>query len=112
MVAACASGPPEPPPPPPFTPAGVFDVSFAAMGQQMSGTLTIEEIDGGYSGSLETDLGTLSLTDFTVDGTAVTFSGTFSGFALAFALAYEGEGFDGDISIGEMGSGAITGVRR
>jgi len=82
------------------------------MGQQMSGTLTIEAMDGGYSGSFATDFGTLPLTDFTVDGTAVTFSGTFSQFALAFTLAFAGEGFTGDVSMGDMGSGAITGVTR
>jgi hypothetical protein len=82
------------------------------MGQQISGTLTIEEMDGAYSGSLATDLATLALTDFTVDGTAVAFSGTFSQFALAFALDYEGEGFAGEVSSGDMGSGSITGVKR
>lgn len=112
MVAACASGPPAPPPPPPFTPAGVFDVSFDAMGQQISGTMTIEEMDGAYSGSLATDFGTLVLTDFTVDAPAVTFSGTFSQFALAFTLDFDGEGFAGEVSIGGMGSGSITGVKR
>ena len=112
MLAACSSGPPAPPPPPPFTPAGVFDVSFDAMGQQISGTITIEDVDGAYTGSLSTDLGSLALTDFAVDGMAVTFSGSFADFALAFSLAYEGEGFAGEISIGGMGSGAITGVKR
>ena len=111
-VAACSSGPPAPPPPPPFTPAGVFDVSFDAMGQPVSGTMTIEEMDGAYTGSITTDFGTVALTDFAVDGTAVTFSGSFAQFALAFDVNYEGDGFAGEISIGGMGSGAITGVKR
>ena len=112
MLAACSSGPPAPPPTPPFTPAGVFDVSFDAMGQQMSGTMTIEGTDGAYTGGLTTNLGSLALTDFAVDGMAVTFSGSFGDFALAFSLAYEGEGFAGEMSIAGMGSGAITGVKR
>ena len=112
IAAACSSGPPGPPPPPPFTPAGVFDVSFDAMGQKMYGTMTIEEMDGAHTGSLLTDVGTVALSEFTIDGTTVTFSGTFTEFALAFALAYEGEGFAGEIVIGDLGSGAITGVKR
>lgn len=110
--AACSSGPPAPPPLPPFTPAGVFDVSFDAMDQQVSGTMTIEEMDGAYTGSLTTDFGSVTLTDFAVDGMAVTSSGSFADFALAFSLNYEGDGFVGEISIGGMGSGAITGVKR
>jgi len=110
--AACSSGPSAPPPPPPFTPAGVFDVSFEAMGQQISGTMTIEEMDGAYKGSITTDFGDVALTEFAVDGTAVTFSGSFADFALAFDLNYGGDGFAGEISIGGMGSGAITGVKR
>jgi hypothetical protein len=112
MGTACSSGLPAPPPPPPFTPAGVFDVSFDAMGQQVSGTMTIEEMDGPYTGSLTTDFGSVALTDFAVDGMAVTFSGSFADFALAFSLNYEGDGFVGEISIGGMGSGTITGVKR
>ena len=112
VVAACSSGPPEPPPPPPFTAAGVFDVSFDAMGQQMSGTLTIEETDGAYSGSLTTDLGTVPLSDFVVDGMAVTFTGVSPQFTLGFKVNYEGDGFVGEISIGDLGSGSIAGVKR
>ena len=112
VVAACSSGPPEPPPPPPFTPAGVFDVSFDAMGQQMAGTITIEEMDGAYTGSLVTDLGTVALSEFAVDGMAVTFAGITPQFTLGFTVTYEGEGFAGEISIGELGSGSITGVKR
>lgn len=112
MVAACSSGPPEPPPPPPFTAAGVFDVSFDAMGQQMAGTLTIEETDGAYSGSLTTDLGTVVLSAFVVDGMAVTFEGVTPQFTLAFKVNYEGEGFVGEISLGDLGSGSIAGVKR
>ena len=112
IATACSSGPPAPPPPPPFTPAGVFDVSFDAMGQQISGTMTIEGTDGAYTGSLTTDLGSLALTDFAVDGMAVTFSGSFADFALGFNLNYESDGFAGEISISGMGSGVITGVKR
>ena len=112
MMATCSSGPPEPPPPPPFTAAGVFDVSFDAMGQQMSGTITIEEAAGAYSGSLTTDLGTVALSDFMVDGMAVTFEGVTPQFTLAFKVNYEGDGFVGEISIGDLGSGAIAGVKR
>ena len=109
MVAACSLGSPAPPP---FTAAGVFDVSFDAMGTQMEGTMTIEEMDGAYTGSLTTDLGTVALTDFTVDGMAVTFEAVTPAFTLAFALTYEGEGFGGEISIGDLGSGPIAGVKR
>ena len=112
MAAACSSGPPAPPPPPPFTPAGVFDVSLNAMGQQISGTMTIEELNGAYTGSITSDFGSSALTDFVVDGMAVTFSGSFSQFAIAFDLTYEDDGFAGQISIGGMGSGPITGVKR
>ena len=109
MVAACSSGPPAPPP---FSAAGVFDVSFDAMGQQLEGTLTIEEMDGAYSGSLTTDLGTVALSDFVVDGMAVTFAGVTPQFTLGFKVNYEGDGFLGEISIGDLGSGSIAGVKR
>ena len=112
MLAACSSGPPEPPPPPPFTPVGVFDVTFDAMGQQMTGTITIEEMDGAYTGNLTTDLGTVALSTFAVDGMAVTFEGVTPQFTLAFTLTYEGEGFAGEISIGDLGAAPITGVKR
>jgi hypothetical protein len=112
MVAACSSGPPEPPPPPPFTAAGVFDVSFDAMGQQMAGTITIEEMDGAYSGSLTTDLGAVPLSDFMVDGMAVTFQGVTPDITIGFKVNYEGDGFVGEISLGDFGSGAIAGVKR
>ena len=112
MVAACSSAPPEPPPPPPFTPAGVFDVSVDAMGQQVAGTMTIEEKDGAYTGSLATEIGAVALSESAVDGTAVTFSGVTPQFSFAFTLTYEGEGFSGEISIGDLGSGTITGVKR
>ena len=82
------------------------------MAQQMYGTITIEEMDGAYTGSLSTDVGMVARSEFTIDATTVTFSETFAEFALAFSLAYEGEGFAGEISIGGMGSGAITGVKR
>jgi hypothetical protein len=74
--------------------------------------MTIEGTDGAYTGSLTTDLGSLALTEFAVDGTAVTFSGSLADFGLAFSLNYEGDGFAGEISIGGLGSGAITGVKR
>ncbi|HBD99698.1 MAG TPA: hypothetical protein DC060_16060, partial [Gemmatimonadetes bacterium] len=89
-----------------------FDVSFDAMGQQMAGTLTIEEMDGAYSGSLTTDLGTVPLSEFMVDGMAVAFQGVTPDITIGFEVNYEGDGFVGEISLGDFGSGAIAGVKR
>jgi hypothetical protein len=112
MVAACSSGPPEPPPPPPFTPAGAFDVSINVMGMELAGTMTIEEADGVYSGTLETPQGPLALTDFAVDGMEVTCVGDAGQFTIAFALTFEGDGFTGAMDLGDIGAGTITGTKR
>ncbi len=112
VVAACSSGPPEPPPPPPFTPAGVFDITIDAMGTEMAGSMTIEGMDGAYTGSLTIDLGTVALTDFAVDGMEVTFAGTTPQFSIEFTLTFEGDGFTGALDLGDIGTGSITGVKR
>ncbi|MEE2899987.1 MAG: hypothetical protein VX815_16120 [Gemmatimonadota bacterium] len=112
MVAACSSGPPEPPPPPPFTPAGSFDVSMNVMGMELAGTMTIEETDGMYSGSLDTPQGPLALTNFAVDGMEVTCVGDAGQFTIAFALTFEGDGFTGAMDLGDIGGGTITGTKR
>ena len=108
MVAACSSGPPAPPP---FTPAGVFDVSFELFGQQIAGTITIEEMDGAYTGNLTIPIATVPLSEFTVDGSTVTFSGVSPQGTFVFTLTYEGEGFVGEIS-SDLGNTPITGVKR
>ena len=109
MVAACSSGPPAPPP---FTPAGVFDVSIDVMGTQMAGSMTIEEMDGAYTGSLETPQGTVALTDFALDGMEVTCTGTAGQFTIELTLTFEGDGFTGAMDLGDIGAGTISGVKR
>jgi hypothetical protein len=99
MLAACSSGPPPPPPPPPFTPAGEFNVSIDAMGMMLGG-------------SLATDMVTVELTNFAVNGNEVTFVGSSPDFSLAFHIAIDGDEMMGSFEIAGMGEGSISGTRR
>jgi len=110
MLAACSSGPPPPPPPPPFTPAGEFNVSIDAMGMMLGGLLIIEGADGAYIGSLATDMVTVELTNFAVNGNEVTFVGSSPDFSLAIAI--DGDEMMGSFEIAGMGEGSISGTRR
>jgi len=112
MLAACSSGPPPPPPPPPFTPAGEFNVSIDAMGMMLGGLLIIEGTDGSYAGSLATEMGTVELTNFVVNGNEVTFIGSTPDFSLSFRIAIEGDEMMGGFDIAGMGEGSISGTRR
>lgn len=49
LLAACASGPSGPPP---YDPVGAFEFTAMAGGQTITGTMTIEEGDAGYTGIL------------------------------------------------------------
>lgn len=112
LIAACSSGPPPPPPPPPFTPAGEYNVSIDAMGMMMGGLLIIEGTDGDYMGSLATEMGTVDLSGFVVNGHEVTFGGSTPDFSLAFRVMIDGDDLNGGFDIAGMGEGSITGTRR
>ncbi len=110
LLAACASGPP---PPPPWTPAGMYDVGIDAQGMQIAGVLTITNMDGEYSGSLSTDMGSVDLYDFVINDHEVAFMGTSPDFSLAFALVIQESGeLNGEIEVAGMGTAFISGTKR
>lgn len=109
LLAACASGPP---PPPPWTPAGTYDVSIDAMGMQLDGVMTITEADGEFGGTLSTEVGDVSLTDFVVVDHQLTFAGNSPEFSLAFDVTIENEQLSGQFEVAGMGTASIVGTLR
>lgn len=108
LVASCG-GPTDPPAPPPLDPTGVFTVSIDVDGTQVGGVLTLRGTAAGYTGSIDTDIGSAALADILVDGNQVTFSVPDAG--VYFTVVYEGDGFTGAFD-GAMGVGSIRGTRR
>lgn len=109
---ACSTVPPEPPPPPPLDPTGTFDVSIEVGGFAVAGVLAIRgTAEGGYTGSLDTDMGGADLSSIAVEGQDVTFTINIPEAFIEFRVTYEGDEFTGFLD-GSMGGGPISGVRR
>ena len=109
-LSACAGPPPEPPAPPPLDPTGSYSINIDAEGMQLGGSLVIREAaNGGYRGSIDTDMGGAALSDIVVDGNAVTFFVPDAG--VLFTVVFEGDDFTGSFD-GDMGAGSIRGVKR
>lgn len=113
FLAACSGGgaPAAPPAPPPLDPVGVYDCFLDVDGMEIMATLSIEGEPGAYSGTVDSDMGVMPVSDIVVEGDAMTFMIDSPDMAVFFAVTFEGADFAGDFDAGGMG-GVITGTRR
>lgn len=117
LFAACAGGPPPepvapppPPPPPQLNPVGTYDLVLAVQGMTVLAELRIEgTAEAGYTGFVDSDMGSASVTRIAVDGQELTFQIPDAGARVR--LEFDGDNFTGSMS-GDMGDAAITGSRR
>ena len=116
-VAACsqttggAVATPEPEPEPTLDPVGIYDFTTDVEGQTIAGTITITGSPGAYSGSVTSDMGTISLRNIVVDGMDLTFVGDSPDFTVAFALTFSGDSFTGEWDVEGL-VGFISGSKR
>lgn len=108
---ACAAGPPPPPPEPVLDLVGIYDYTTEVQGMEMTGTMTITEADGVYSGLVSSDMGPILLGDFSIDGMEVTCVGEAPDMVVFFLLIFDEGTFTGDWDADGM-SGAISGTKR
>jgi hypothetical protein len=112
LVAACSGGPPpEPPGPPPLDPVGVYDCALFAEGMEFGATLTITEEEGGYTGSVDSDMGPAPVSDIVVEGDEMTFVVDTPEMVVFFVVVFDGDTFTGEFDTGGM-YGSITGTKR
>ena len=111
LLTACAGGPPpEPPGPPPLDLVGTYDFVFAAEGMEMGGSMVIGgSAEEGYTGSIESEMGSASMTDITVDGQTVTFFVPEADGEIS--IVFDGDSFSGGMT-GAMGSADFYGTKR
>ncbi len=111
VCGACAASPPPPPPEPVLDPVGVYDYSTMVQGMEMRGTVTITEEDGVLAGTVTSDMGTIILSNFAIDGMELTCVGDMPDASVLFLLVFEGDDFTGEWDADGM-SGTITGTKR
>ena len=113
VLMACSGGPPpEPPAPPPLDPVGIYDCTVTAEGMEIGVTLTITgEAGGGYSGSINSDMGYAAVSDITVDGNRVSFVADNPEMVVFFNVQIEGDTLTGELDAGGF-PGYITGRKR
>ncbi len=111
VLSACAAGPPpEPPGPPPLDPVGTYDISVGIEGMELPGVMVIREsADGGYTGSIDTEMGGASISEVAVEGQTLTF--TIPDVGAVVELLFDGDGFSGWLA-GDMGEASMTGTKR
>jgi len=108
-LGACGAGsPPEPPPPPPFSPVGDYSVTIEAEGMSIGGSMSIQNTNDVYSGSIDTEMGGAALADIIVTGMEMSF--TIPDVGLSFMLTFDGDEFTGQFD-GDMGAGSIYGTK-
>lgn len=109
-LAACASGPSGPPP---YDPVGTYDFTAMAEGQTITGTMTIEEAEDGYTGilravSIPMPPGPINAVEV-VDQT-VTIHAEGPEGPLVIALTVMETGLEGTWAMGD-GTGTFTAIR-
>ncbi len=114
LFAACAGGPPPepvaPPPPPALNPVGTYDMILSIQGMTLLAELSIEgSAEAGYTGFVNSEMGSASVTRIQVDDQELTFMIPDAGASVR--LVFDGDDFEGGMS-GEMGDAGITGSRR
>lgn len=113
VLSACSgvSAPAAPPAPPPLDPVGVYDCSMDVDGMEILATLSIEGQPGAYTGTVNSDMGTMPVGDISVEGDDMTFMIDTPDMAVFFTVTFNGANFTGDFDAGGMG-GVITGTKR
>ncbi len=111
LVSACASAPPAPPPPPPFSPVGVYDCMILGEGFEMPATMTVVAAAGGYSGTIDSEMGSAPMTAVAVEGMVMTFAVDPGGMLVHFRVTFEGPSFTGGFEADGM-MGSISGSKR
>ena len=111
ILSACAGGPPPAPPaPPPLDPVGTYDFVAVIEGTDLAGIMTIRgSAEEGYSGGVDTDMGSASVTDVMVEGQTMTFY--IPDVDVQVQVTFEGDTFSGQMS-GSMGPGDFYGTKR
>ena len=112
LLAACAGGPPpEPPGPPPLDPVGTYDCYLDVEGQALDAVLTITGEEGAYGGSVSSDMGSMPVSDVTIDGQTMSFVVDSPDMTVFFNVVFEGADFSGEFDAGGMG-GFVSGKKR
>ena len=115
MTAACSSASSTAaapaPEPDPFNPAGVYDITFEIQGQSMTGTMELNGTPGMLSGSIESDMGTVEMSNIVLNGYQMTFDADTPQGSVSFDLTFEGNAFDGEWSM-EGFTGGMSGTKR
>ena len=111
LLSACASGPPpEPPPPPPLDPTGTYDFTVDADGMSINGVLMIRgSAEDGYTGSIDSDMGSATMTRIVIDGQTMSFS--IPDADMSGEVEFTGSEFSGGMS-GMMGAAGFYGTKR
>jgi hypothetical protein len=111
LVNGCASAPPAPPPPPPFNPAGVYDCMILGDGFEMAATMTVEKTADGYTGAIDSEMGSVPMTAVVLEGMEMAFSVDPGGMLVHFRITFEGPAFAGGFEADGM-MGTISGKKR
>ena len=109
-LAACASGPSGPPP---FDPVGTYEFTAVANGQSITGTMTIEADEDGYTGILRAETVSMPaapITSVEVVDQLVTIHAAGPEGPLLIELAITDTGLEGTWAMGE-GTGSFTATR-
>lgn len=105
---ACATTPAGPPP---FDPVGSFEYTAYVEGQPLSGTMTIEEAEEGYEGTiLSAAFPPIPITSVTVEGQAGTIEAVGPGGPLLIEFTATDDLIQGTWAMGEEG-GDFTATR-
>lgn len=110
LLAACASGPSGPPP---YDPVGTYEFTAMAEGQTITGTMTIEADEDGYTGILRAETVPMPPAPIAavevVDQTVTILADGPEGL-LTIALTVTDTGLEGTWAMGD-GTGSFTAVR-
>ena len=109
-LAACASGPSGPPP---FDPVGTYEFTAVANGQSITGTMTIEEGEDGYTGVIRNvtmPLPPAPITSVQVIDQLLTIQAAGPEGPLLIELAITDTGLEGTWAMGD-GSGGFTAIK-
>ena len=110
VAAACASGPSGPPP---YNPVGSYEFTAMVEGQNITGTMTIEADEDGYTGILRAasvPMPPAPITAVEVVDQTVTIHADGPEGPLIIALTVTETGLEGTWAMGE-GTGTFTAVR-
>ena len=109
-LAACASGPSGPPP---FDPVGTYEFTAVANGQSITGTMTIEADEDGYTGVIRNvtmPLPPAPITSVQVIDQLLTIQAAGPEGPLLIELAITDTGLEGTWAMGD-GSGGFTAIK-